>query len=248
MTMQRFYAGQIEQLSDDEVAGICITGDLARDGDVWVPAGVSLAEYRENPVVLRDHNPAWVIGTAASIGLSSDGSAIGIRIQFAPAGVSDVADEARGLAKAGMLRGISAGIDPIDVEPLRNGTSGVRITRSTLLEVSLVAIPADVSALITARSFRSRPETMTMLRSLPTISSYARERVLDRMRAPRPSARPVALLDPCSAARLAAEEQRRRTMAAWAVGQARDAEQRARGEDLSYAQRQADLRRLAQQD
>jgi len=220
------FVGQLEQIGEDEVAGLCITGSLARDGDIWVPSGIDLAAYKRNPVVLRDHDPMRVIGTASAIGLTSDGNGIAIRIQFAPPGVSDIADEARGLAKAGMLRGISAGIDPIESEPLRDGTRGVRITSAELLEVSLVAIPADSDALVTARSFSARRSTLAMLRSLPTVSESARQRVLHRLHQPPP--RPPGLMSAPERAAFYADQARQRTMAVWAAGQASAAEDRER--------------------
>ncbi|MHB8816555.1 MAG: HK97 family phage prohead protease [Steroidobacteraceae bacterium] len=222
-TIQRF-VGQLEQLSDDEVAGIAISSGVKLDGDEWVPANVSLTTYERNPVALRDHDPSRVIGTASAIGLTPDKNAIAIRIRFAPLGISAVADEARGLAKAGILKGISAGINPLEWEPLGSGEWGRRITKSELLEVSLVAIPADSDALITARSFSARRSTLAILRSLPIVSEAAQEAVINRLYAP--PARPVGLMSAPERAAFYAEQQRLRTMTVWASGQASAAEQR----------------------
>jgi HK97 family phage prohead protease len=227
----RFYTGQLEQLSEDEVAGIAISAGKKRDGDAWEPAGVDLTAFKRNPVILRDHDPGRVIGTATAIGLTSDGSAIAIKIQFAPPGISAVADEARGLAKAGILRGISAGVDPIEVEPLRDGTRGVRVISSELLEVSLVAVPADADARITQRSFGSGPGA-AMLRALPAISQHAMQTALGQVRRQHEQPTPYHLLSP----REKFEFDRQRTMATWALGQARERE--------DYARRQAEHRAL----
>ena len=102
----RFSLGTADPLGEDMVAGIAISGGIARDGDEWIPAGVSLVNYRANPIVLRDHNPSKVVGSAVAIGLM-DSNSIGVRIRFAPPGTSDVADETRMLCKSGVLRGIS---------------------------------------------------------------------------------------------------------------------------------------------
>jgi HK97 family phage prohead protease len=241
--VKRFYIGKIEQLSDDEVAGICISAGVKRDGDAWEPSGVDLSAYRQNPVVLRDHNPMLVIGTAASIGLSVAGDCIGIRIQFAATGVSAAADEARGLAKAGLLKGISAGIDPLDCEPLRNGSRGVRVLTSELLEVSLVSVPADQDALITARSFSLWLGSQAMLRSLPTVSAAARQRVLDAMARPTQGRHSPFDRDACINGR------RQQFNTAWALGQGNDVERAARlnnerHADEVRAQREDESRRI----
>ena len=81
---ERFFSlGSVEQLAEDEVVGVAITGDVGRDGDVWCPQGVSLDNFKRNPIVLRQHNPDLVVGSAVAIGLV-DANTIGVRIKFAP--------------------------------------------------------------------------------------------------------------------------------------------------------------------
>jgi hypothetical protein len=232
MTIQRLYAGQLEQVSEDEVAGVLISAGVKRDGAEWLPSGVALDEYRANPVVLRDHDPSKVIGCASAIGLVH--CAIAIKIQFAAPGISAVADEARGLAKAGFLRGLSAGIDPIDVEPIdpRYPREGIRVLTSTLLEASLVAVPADQDALITTRALASRPDVAAMLWSLPAISATAMKRALARIGHQRRRGPP--------SAQQQWEEERARCIATYSIGQAKHEEER-----RDFLQRQADLRALA---
>jgi HK97 family phage prohead protease len=234
-----FSLGPIDQLADDEVAGIAISGGVKRDGDEWVPSGIDLTNYRANPIVLRNHDPDLVVGTAVAIGLVN-ANEIGVRIKFAPPGVSDVADETRGLVKAGVLRGISAGINPIELEPLdpKQPYGAVRLVKAELLEVSFVPIPADSDARVTARSFAAS------LRSLPAISGHAIERALAHVGRTRAPQRPIGLLSDYERTRIYAEAQRQRTMAVWALGQANQAEQRERDERYSFAQRQADLAHL----
>ena len=233
---ERFFSlGSVEQLAEDEVVGVAITGDVGRDGDVWCPQGVSLDNFKRNPIVLRQHNPDLVVGSAVAIGLV-DANTIGVRIKFAPPGVSAVADETRGLVKSGNLRGISAGIDPIRTEPLdpREPFGAWRVLEAELLEISLVSIPADTGATITGRSFATRPGAAAMLRLLPAVPAHAIARVLGFVgQAPLT---PEGLRSP----REAFEIDRRRTMAGWALSRARQTE------TLCYEQRQAELRELAE--
>ena len=176
--MRRFYLGQAEQVGDDEVAGIAITAGVKRDGDEWVPAGVDLAGYRANPIVLRNHDPNQPVGTASAVGLTPNGNGIGIRIAFAPLGISPIADETRGLAKSGVLSGISAGILPTETEPLDryNPRAGVRILACELLEVSLVPVPADPSARVLQRAYQSPATRRAVLRALPAVAPEALRR------------------------------------------------------------------------
>lgn len=228
----RFSLGTADPLGEDEVVGIAVSGDLGRDGDIWVPQGIDLTEYRRNPVVLRDHRPDRVVGSAVAIGFDSNSNSIGVRIRFAPPGTSDIADETRALAKAGVLRGISAGVEPITVEPIdpKRPYAGLRVLKAELLEVSVVAIPADTGALITQRSFAARPGAAAMLRTLPTVAPSAIERAFSFARV---APVPFASLTPNQQAEL----DRRRTLTAYALG-------RAEAERFGYAQRQQELTAL----
>jgi|GEM_PF-4858528 len=240
-----FSLGPIDQLGDDEIVGVCISGGIKRDGDEWVPSGIDLTNYKANPIVLRGHNPDYVVGSAVAVGLIN-ANEIGIRIKFAPPGVSDIADETRGLVKSGILRGISAGIDPTQIEPLdpKNPYGAMRIVRAELLEVSLVPIPADVDARVTARSLASRPGGAALLRSLPAISAAAVDRALLLVgRACTPQA-PIMAQSVYERTRLYAQAHQQRSRTVWAIGRARAVEQEA----YSYERRQQELAALRSTD
>ena len=115
--LMRFLAASTAtSLGDDEVDVTISTDQLARDGNIWIPSGCDLTDYRRNPVVLWQHRPDQPIGTASNLRVVG-GSVVG-RIKFAPLGVSATADTARGLMKSGVLCGISAGIEAVDVVPI----------------------------------------------------------------------------------------------------------------------------------
>jgi hypothetical protein len=164
-------------------------------------------------------------------------------LTHAPPGVSDIADECRGLVKAGVLRGISAGIDPIEVVPLdpKQPYGAMRLVRGELLEISLVPVPASATALVTARSFAARPSATAMLRSLPALSAAAIERALAHVGRSRAQQVPIMSLSVYARTALYAAAHQQRCRATWACGQARQAEARA----YSYQQRQEDLRNLS---
>ncbi|KUR73861.1 HK97 family phage prohead protease [Novosphingobium sp. FSW06-99] len=152
--IRKLIAAQISNLGPDEVEVVMSTSALARDGHVLVPQGCQLANYRANPIVLWSHSPDHPIGNAENISVGSN--QIGARIRFAPTGISHKADEIRGLTKAGIIRAVSVGFDPIDMVPLdpKKPRGGQRITAWELLELSFVSVPADTGAVVTARAAR----------------------------------------------------------------------------------------------
>lgn len=143
---------QITALGEDEVEVRMSTASIARDGHVLIPQGCILENYRANPIWLWQHDPEHPIGTAEDIQIGADD--ITARVRFAPAGISKKADEIRGLVKAGIVRGVSVGFEPLDGEPLdpRNPRGGMRFTSWELLESSFCSIPVDTEAMVTARA------------------------------------------------------------------------------------------------
>jgi HK97 family phage prohead protease len=171
--VRRALAAQVNTLGDDEVEVVIATRLLARDGDIWETAGAQLDNYRANPIWLWSHSPETPVGLAADIRI--DGETIVARVVFAPIGVSAKADEIRGLVKSGVVRGVSAGILPLESEPLdaKKPRGGQRITKWELLEVSFVSVPADTGATVTARAADgspTEPETDSI-----TASDHAKE-------------------------------------------------------------------------
>lgn len=144
----KFFSGSLETLGDRETVVIASDATLDRAGDVLVPEGALLDEYRANPVCLFAHDPTKIIGTASVV--VKNGSLVA-KITFAPPGISTIADETCGLAKSGVLKGVSVGFESIASVPIRGG--GFRYESWKLLEISLVALPCNQSALVVERSF-----------------------------------------------------------------------------------------------
>ncbi len=150
-TIQKFAVGGAELPPRTIIATISDeTPD--RVGDIMVASGLTNAtEYNEtNPVVLAWHEPTKVVGNGR-VSVKSHPARVEAVIKFAPKGVSETADEIYGLVKAGALNGVSIGFQPIESEPLRGG--GMKFTKWALLEISIVAVPANPSALILQRSY-----------------------------------------------------------------------------------------------
>jgi HK97 family phage prohead protease len=154
--MRQTFPGAVRSVGEREFRFCAVSPKLGRDGHILEPSGVDLSEYRKVPVVLWQHIATSPVARCSSIALV-DGEVRGTA-EFAPAATSAAVDEAFGCVKSGVVGAVSVGFDIIDAEPLdpkKGSRGGLHIKRSTLLEISLVSIPADVGALITQRGYRS---------------------------------------------------------------------------------------------
>ena len=142
------------------------TIDTDRDGDVIVPEGIDLSEYESNPIVCWNHvysNPP--IGRV--IAIQKTPNAVYAKVLFA---TTDFANEIWDLVKGGFLKCSSIGFisktslsrgtrefsNYINAHALKITSATKRIiTSCTMIENSLVPIPANSSALIMAVAQKS---------------------------------------------------------------------------------------------
>jgi HK97 family phage prohead protease len=212
----RFYSGAaVEMLGDLEFAGIAADDETALDGHkLEMRGGLDITTFRDtNPVLHAAHDPLRVVGTVPQIGFSADGHRLLIRGLFCEPGISAVADETRALLKAGYLRGISIGFDIIDASSLdpKRPRSGLHITRSRLLECSVVSVPASPSALVTQRSAASRAAFLGAINALPATPQAALTRAAAQFakRSDRPPSGTITVWGLLKARELDEEESRR---------------------------------------
>ena len=147
---------EIDETQDRTMSFVASDESIDRYGDVIQADGWQLGNFRRNPIFLWQHSYADPIGTVAQIGVQ--GNRLLARVKFAAAGVNTKADELWRLAKAKVLRAVSVGFtvnSDADFELIRKPSGeviGVRYLRQELLELSLVAVPANPNALAIARS------------------------------------------------------------------------------------------------
>lgn len=125
-----------------------IASDATRDrmGDVLVPSGCDITNYRKNPVVLAQHDANQPIARATvSVGVDR----VTALIDFPPAGTSAMSDTYLRLMKAGVISAVSVGFLPVEWEPMG---VGLKYTRWELLEISCVSVPANPAAIVTGKS------------------------------------------------------------------------------------------------
>jgi HK97 family phage prohead protease len=173
--MRQTFPGSVRSVGEREFRFTAVTSKLGRDGHILEPSGVDLSEYRKVPVVLWQHQAASPVARCSSIALV-DGEVRGTA-EFAPAGTSAAVDEAFGCVKSGVVGAVSIGFDIVSAEPLdpkKGSRAGLHISRSTLLEISLVSIPADVGALITQRAYRSAHQMKQIIGASEAIAEAQR--------------------------------------------------------------------------
>lgn len=120
-----------------------------RVGDIVVLNGLSLKNFKENPVALVHHNSGdFPVGVWKNI--RKQGDALIADLVLAAKGTSRVADLARALIEQGILRAVSIGFRVMKAEPIQ--PRGMKFFESELLEASLVSIPMNPRAVMIAKS------------------------------------------------------------------------------------------------
>jgi HK97 family phage prohead protease len=157
-TIRRTLAATADELGPRQVRVRASTEDLGRDGLVVMSEGIDIGPFRKNPVVLWQHQPEAPVARVTRIAIAE--GALDAEIEFAPEGVSRVADEICGLVKSGIVSGLSIGFEPTETEPVQPGKrkGPQRVMRSELLELSFVSIPANRETVVTQRADDSDPK------------------------------------------------------------------------------------------
>jgi len=155
MITKAFSALVIKSIDEEQriVEGIATTPTLDRVKDSIKPEGMRYA--KEIPLLLN-HKPDQPVGNVSLGKATSKG--IPFRAQIAkvdePGIVKDRTDEAWHSVKAKLMKGVSIGFIPDDYEP--NKAGGLDFTSAEIHELSLVTIPCNPEAVITA--FKSLAE------------------------------------------------------------------------------------------
>jgi HK97 family phage prohead protease len=134
-----------------------------RLGDVIMSDGWQLEEFKKNPIALFGHKPDFAIGTWANLRVENK-QLLG-DLQMAPKGTSERIDEIGRLVEANILRGASVGFRPIERKPrmVKDEQVGEVFVKQTLMENSIVAIPANPNSLAIIKSLNISDETRKLV-------------------------------------------------------------------------------------
>ena len=145
----------IKSITEDgdqlKIVGYASTADTDRVGDVIVPDAWNkggLDNYKQNPILLFNHNYGTPIGRATGLEVDSTG----LKIE---ASISKSAGPTYGLVKDGVLSTFSVGF-LIKHADYNEATDGYIIRDAELLEVSVVSVPCNQKATFSvAKSFEN---------------------------------------------------------------------------------------------
>lgn len=141
----------VKAVGEDErvIRGIATSPAVDRVGDIVEPLGVTF----NNPMpLLHQHNHSMPVGTVTFSTPTAKGIEFEARLpkldEASP--LKDRIDTAWAEVKAGLVRGVSIGFRALDdgYERMKNG--GIRFTKTEVIELSLVTIPANAEATISA--------------------------------------------------------------------------------------------------
>lgn len=147
----------------------CSSERQDRYGDVVIASGIDLKQFSRNNVALFNHSPHAPIGVWE--GMRVENNELRGRLKLAPEGTSPRIDEIRKLVEAKVLKATSIGFIPVEAEPITdakgNRTGGMRYLKSELIEISLVATPANADAVALAKSLKISSATMKLVFKQP---------------------------------------------------------------------------------
>jgi HK97 family phage prohead protease len=151
-----------------DIKGSASTNSLDRAGDIiessaWTKGG--LDNYKNNPILLFNHDYDRPIGRTKELEVSNDGLEITAR-------VSKAAGEIKDLIKDGVLGAFSVGFKVKDADYI-NETDGYKIKDAELFEVSVVSVPCNQNAVFSiAKSFDNMEEYNTFKKDFIKANSF----------------------------------------------------------------------------
>ena len=150
--IHKLFNSKIKATNKDRVLEFTITTETQdRDGEVVKAEGGLFDNYVKNPVVLWAHD-YQSLPVGKSISIMKKGKNTVSEVEFPTKEEYEYADTVYKLCKAGYLNTVSIGFIPIEVEKGKGEKEPSRIyTKWELLEFSIVPVPSNPDALVTAR-------------------------------------------------------------------------------------------------
>src|SRR5215203_342814 len=147
----------------DPLEYIMSDATVDRYGDVVEPKGWDIQAFQANPIALFGHKSDFIIGHWKDVKVAQ--GALRGRLQLMERGISERLDEVIAAVQAGILRAVSVGFRPVEAEPRKEG--GNYYKKQSLVECSLVSIPANPNALQIAKQLHLSPETQDLIFGKP---------------------------------------------------------------------------------
>jgi HK97 family phage prohead protease len=124
-------------------------------GDTIAARGWDWSAFENNPVALFGHDsskPEYVVGKAKN--LRVQGARLVGDIEFMEASVNPTAETVYQMVKGGFLNAVSVGFTPLEWAATKDKSrpGGIDFKRQSLMEISIVPLPANQNALALARA------------------------------------------------------------------------------------------------
>lgn len=134
-----------------------------RMGDIIEQSGWNLREFKKNPIALFAHDHRLPIGTWENVRVEGK-RLLGV-LKLAQEGTSQIVDDVRRLIEQGILKAVSVGFSAQEYEAIDKDDpwGPIRFKKTTLLETSVVSVPANAEALALAKSLPVSNETRRLL-------------------------------------------------------------------------------------
>jgi HK97 family phage prohead protease/HK97 family phage major capsid protein len=129
--------------------------------DVIMSDGWDLKAFKKNPIALFGHNSSFPIGKWSNVRVEN--KQLRGHLELAPEGTSQRIDEIRRLIDADILKAVSVGFKPIEVQDREGSDWGSVYVKCELVETSVVSVPANPNALAVAKSLNISPETIDLV-------------------------------------------------------------------------------------
>ena len=153
---------------EGEIIGIASTEAVDRQGEMIKQDGWDLLNFKANPVIMASHNYAdFPIGKATDIAIEE--GKLMFKMVFSKA--TEEAKQAYELVKEGILNCFSVGFIPREFDPNNQDI----ITKAELLEISLVAVPANPQAIVLAKSMKNNKLAEEMIKEWLSNEKMAQE-------------------------------------------------------------------------
>ncbi len=134
----------------DLLSFVASTSNADRYGDIIDQKGWDLSKYKQNPIILLNHNANSLPIARGYVEVVDDKLMVDIEFDMEDPQAKEIARK----TKAGFLNAVSVGFNPIDGTPRSqlekshpaHGISGQFFEKAELLEISIVTIPANGEA------------------------------------------------------------------------------------------------------
>ncbi len=153
--LTRFAVTPAADATDDAPSVGASFGDnsVGRDGNIFFVDGIQIGNFLRNPIVPYAHiDSEPPVGRVTSLSKAAD--QLRGTVQFTPADLYPFGYMVGRMYREGWLNAFSVSILPLEFKYAtdRNRQGGIDVTKSDLLEISAVPVPALATALVTARS------------------------------------------------------------------------------------------------